>query len=103
SARNPMAFLLPHEFTHSWNGKYRRPADLVTSDFQEPQKTKLLGIYEGLTEYIGTILTARCGLLTREESRDYIALTAEKMQNQRGRRSRAPLHTPEDSPDHIFL
>ena len=102
SVRNPMAFLLPHEFTHSWNGKYRRPAGLVTSDFQEPEKTRLLWIYEGLTEYIGTILTARCGLLTPEESRDYIALTAEKMQNQRGRRWRPLLDTTVAAPTNFF-
>ena len=101
--RNPMAFLLPHEFTHSWNGKYRRPAGLVTSDFQQPQKTQLLWIYEGLTEYIGTILTARCGLLTPEESRDYIALTAEKMQNQRGRRWRPLLDTAVAAPNNFFV
>jgi predicted metalloprotease with PDZ domain len=85
SVRNVMAYLLPHEFTHSWNGKYRRPADMVTPDFQEPQKTGLLWVYEGLTEYIGTILTARCGLWTPEETRDYIALTAQTMRSHRGR------------------
>jgi predicted metalloprotease with PDZ domain len=98
SVRNPMAFLLPHEFTHSWNGKYRRPAGLVTADFQEPEKTSLLWIYEGLTEYIGTVLTARSGLLTPEETRDYIALTANTMQNHRGRQWRPLLDTAVAAP-----
>jgi predicted metalloprotease with PDZ domain len=85
SARDPFAFLLPHEYVHSWNGKYRRPAGLVTHDFQGAQETGLLWVYEGLTEYLGTILTARCGLWTPEETRDYLALTADTMQSHRGR------------------
>jgi predicted metalloprotease with PDZ domain len=83
--RKPIAFLLPHEYTHSWCGKYRRPATLITHDFQQAQKTKLLWVYEGLTEYLGTVLTARSGLWSLEETRDYLAMTAELMQNQRGR------------------
>jgi predicted metalloprotease with PDZ domain len=79
------AFLLPHEYVHSWNGKYRRPVGLDTPDFQQAQQTRLLWVYEGLTEYLGTILTARSGLWTPQETRDYLALTAEVMQNQRGR------------------
>jgi predicted metalloprotease with PDZ domain len=84
-ARKPAAFLLPHEYTHSWCGKFRRPAGLITHDFQQAQKTKLLWVYEGLTEYLGTLLTARSGLWSPEETRDYLAMTAEGMQNQRGR------------------
>lgn len=83
--RRATAFLLPHEYTHSWNGKYRRPAGLVAPDFHKVYRTDLLWVYEGLTEYLGTILTARCGLWTPEETRDYIAYTAEKMHNQKGR------------------
>jgi predicted metalloprotease with PDZ domain len=100
--RNPLAFLLPHEYVHSWNGKYRRPADLITPDFQQPQRTKLLWVYEGLTEYLGTILTARCGLWTPEETRDYIALTAEKMQTQRGRAWRPLEDTAVGAPLNVF-
>lgn len=85
SQRKPIAFLLPHEYTHSWCGKYRRPAGLITHDFQQAQKTKLLWVYEGLTEYLGTLLTARSGLWSLEETRDYLAMTADVMQNQRGR------------------
>ena len=61
------AGLLPHEMTHSWNGKYRRPAGLATPNYQEPMKGDLLWVYEGLTEYIGYILTARSGLWTKQE------------------------------------
>jgi predicted metalloprotease with PDZ domain len=55
--------VLPHEFVHSWNGKYRRPAGLATPNFQEPMKGELLWVYEGLTEYLGNLLSARSGLL----------------------------------------
>src|SRR5262249_1919632 len=54
------AMLLPHEYVHSWNGKYRRPKEMVTDDFQKPQRTRLLWVYEGLTQYLGYVLTARC-------------------------------------------
>jgi predicted metalloprotease with PDZ domain len=84
-AGKAIAFLLPHEYVHSWNGKYRRPAGLITPTFQEANNTRLLWVYEGLTEYLGTILAARSGLWTPEEARDYLAVTAEEMQNQKGR------------------
>ncbi len=84
-AGKAIAFLLPHEYVHSWNGKYRRPAGLVTPTYQEAEHTRLLWVYEGLTEYLGTILTARSGLWTPEEARDYLAVTADEMQNQKGR------------------
>ncbi len=64
SARKMEAGLLPHEYVHSWNGKYRRPADLATPDYQEPMQDDLLWVYEGLTNYLGTVLTARSGLRT---------------------------------------
>src|SRR5262249_52815865 len=77
--------LLPHEYTHSWCGKYRRPADMITSDFQKPQRTKLLWVYEGLTHYLTVVLAARSGLWTPEQSRDWLALVAEGMRHQTGR------------------
>jgi predicted metalloprotease with PDZ domain len=70
------AGLLPHEYTHSWNGKFRRPAGLATGDFHTPMKGELLWIYEGLTTYLGEVLTARSGLRTPEQERDAIALVA---------------------------
>ncbi|MEO6922266.1 MAG: M61 family peptidase, partial [Bryocella sp.] len=54
--------LLPHEFTHSWNGKYRRPEGLATGDYEKPMKGTMLWVYEGLTEYYGDVLAARSGI-----------------------------------------
>ena len=68
--------LLSHEFTHSWNGKYRRPAGLATPDFEQPMKDDLLWVYEGLTQYIGEMISARAGLRTPEDYREDLALTA---------------------------
>ena len=83
--RQLMAGLLPHEMTHSWNGKYRRPADLAIGTFQEPMHGDLLWVYEGLTEYLGQVLAARSGLLTPEQYREDLALTAAEMDHQKGR------------------
>ncbi|HEU5181664.1 MAG TPA: M61 family peptidase [Candidatus Polarisedimenticolia bacterium] len=79
------ATLLPHEYVHSWNGKYRRPEPMVTDDFQGPLDTSMLWVYEGLTQYLGQILTARSGLWTQEDFRDKLALIAEWAANQTGR------------------
>ena len=68
--------LLPHEFTHSWNGKYRRPAGLATPNYQEPMKGDLLWVYEGLTNYLGDILAARSGIWSPEVYRDRLATIA---------------------------
>ncbi|HKF25491.1 MAG TPA: hypothetical protein VKB24_05930, partial [Candidatus Acidoferrum sp.] len=67
--------LLPHEFFHSWNGKYRRPAGLATPDYQQPMKGDLLWVYEGLTQYYGVILAARSGFWKPEQLREYLAAT----------------------------
>src|SRR5579862_114816 len=79
------AELLPHELTHTWNGQYRRPVGLATPDFQEPMKGELLWVYEGLTDYLGTVLTARSNLWTPEQTRDRIAVIAAAMQYRSGR------------------
>ena len=68
--------LLPHEFTHSWNGKYRRPAGLATRDYQKPMVGDLLWVYEGLTEYLGDVLAARCGIWSPGVYRDRLANVA---------------------------
>ena len=69
--------LLPHEYTHSWNGKFRRPADLWTPNFNVPMRNDLLWVYEGLTDYYGNVLTARSGMRTPEQARDvFAAITA---------------------------
>ncbi|HEX7730330.1 MAG TPA: M61 family peptidase [Terracidiphilus sp.] len=65
--------LLAHEFAHSWNGKFRRPADLATPYYEEPEKTDLLWGYEGLTDYLGPMLAARSGLWSPEEYQQYLA------------------------------
>jgi predicted metalloprotease with PDZ domain len=84
-AHNLEAALLPHEFVHSWNGKYRRPAGLVTPNYQEPMKGDLLWVYEGLTDYLGNILAARTGLQSPEEFRDSLAATAAMLDYRAGR------------------
>src|SRR6266566_9101645 len=79
------AGLLPHEYVHSWNGKYRRPADLTTPDYEKPMQTDLLWVYEGLTSYLGDLLTARSGLRTPEEARDELASIAADLDHRSGR------------------
>ncbi len=83
--RKLMADLLPHEFTHSWNGKYRRPAGLIGSDFSQPMKGDLLWVYEGLTQYLGKILAPRSGLHTPEDFREELALDAAALDQKSGR------------------
>ena len=77
--------LLPHEFTHSWNGKYRRPADLATPNYQKPMQDDLLWVYEGLTQYLGDVLAARSGIWTPEQFRGMLAASAANMDNRPGR------------------
>ena len=77
--------LLSHEFVHSWNGKYRRPYDLATPDYEKPMQTDLLWVYEGLTQYLGEILTGRMGERTPEEFRDSLAYTAAYLDHTPGR------------------
>lgn len=77
--------LLAHEYTHSWNGKFRRPADLWTANFNEPMQNDLLWVYEGLTDYYGNVLTARSGLRTPEQARDAIAQIAASFEASPGR------------------
>lgn len=79
------ADLLPHEFVHSWNGKYRRPAGLATPDYNEPMKGELLWVYEGLTEYLGEILTPRSGLWTPQDFFDSLARNAASLDHESGR------------------
>jgi len=79
------ADLVPHEFTHSWNGKYRRPAGLATPNYQEPMIGDLLWVYEGLTQYLGTVLAARSGLWTDEQYREALAGTAAALDHRAGR------------------
>lgn len=77
--------LLPHEFTHSWNGKYRRPAGLATPNYQQPMKGDLLWVYEGLTQYLGDVLAARSGIWTADEYKAYLASSAAELDHRPGR------------------
>jgi len=79
------AGLTPHEFTHSWNGKYRRPAGLATANYQEPMVGDLLWVYEGLTEYLGNVLAERSGFWTDEQYREALAATAAMLDHREGR------------------
>ncbi len=83
--------LLPHEFVHSWNGKFRRPADLATPDFEKPMQDDLLWVYEGLTEYLGPLLAARSGLFTPEQYREFLANAAAMLGPGRPGRTWRPL------------
>ena len=88
--------LLAHEFTHSWNGKFRRPADLWTPNFNVPMRDSLLWVYEGQTQYWGYVLAARSGLWTRQEALDAIAATAAAYDTRIGRQWRAVQDTTND-------
>ena len=83
-----VAMLLPHEYAHSWCGKYRRPATMMTPDYHTPMKTKLLWVYEGLTTYFGEVLMVRCGLVTPDEYRTTLMRTVRNMSNTAGRQWR---------------
>jgi len=96
------AGLLPHEYVHSWNGKYRRPADLTTADYQQPMQDDLLWVYEGLTDYLGVVLTARSGLRTPDQERDGLALTAAGLDHTPGREWRNLQDTADAAP-HLYF
>ncbi|MGY3232389.1 putative metalloprotease with PDZ domain [Luteibacter sp. HA06] len=77
--------LLAHEFVHSWNGRYRQPADLWSATFNEPMRGSLLWVYEGQTEFWGRVLAARSGLRTKQETLDALAVGAASVLSQSGR------------------
>jgi predicted metalloprotease with PDZ domain len=96
------AGLLPHEYVHSWNGKYRRPEGLATPDYQVPMKDDLLWVYEGLTEYLGSlVLTARSGLLTQEQSMDELGGLVALYEHRPGRDWR-PLQDTADAAPFLY-
>ncbi len=102
TSRKLSAGLLPHEYAHSWNGKYRRPADLATPDYQQPMQDDLLWVYEGLTNYLGFVLTARSGLLSPNQDRDDLALTASQLDHLPGRQWRNLQDTADAAPQLYF-
>ena len=85
--------LLAHEYTHSWNGKFRRPNDLWRPAFNMPEQDNLLWVYEGLTQYWGEVLTARSGMRTPEQSRDIFAAIAASFEDSPGRNWRPLIDT----------
>ncbi len=102
TARKQSSGLLPHEYVHSWNGKFRRPAGLATPDYQQPMQDDLLWVYEGLTNYLGFVLTARSGLLTADQDRDGLAITAAALDHLPGREWRNLQDTADAAPELYF-
>ena len=86
-----VGLLLPHEFAHSWNGKFRRPADIATPDFEKPMQDELLWGYEGLTDFVGPLLAARSGLITPAQYHEFLANTAAMLGPGRPGRTWRPL------------
>ena len=80
--------VVAHEYVHSWNGKYRRPAGLATPDFQQPMIGDLLWVYEGLTQYLGYVLAERSGIWSEPYYKERLAQIAAALDNQPGRRWR---------------
>lgn len=78
-------YLLPHEYTHSWNGKFMRPATLWTPHYNTPMQNDLLWVYEGQTEYWAWVLAARAGLYTPQQAREVLAATAATYEHRAGR------------------
>jgi predicted metalloprotease with PDZ domain len=89
----PEADLLSHEFTHSWNGKYRRPVGLYQPDFATMQQGALLWVYEGMTHYLGNVLAARSGLKNQAQYRDMLAMSAAELDYKPGREWRPTVDT----------
>jgi predicted metalloprotease with PDZ domain len=100
--RKVSASLLPHEYVHSWNGKFRRPAGLATPNYQDKMQDDLLWVYEGLTNYLGFVLTGRSGLLTESQAREDLANTAAEMVHTPGRTWRDLQDTANAAPQLYF-
>jgi len=92
SSRN----VVPHEFVHSWNGKYRRGADLFTPDYATPMRNSLLWVYEGQTQYWGYVLQARSGLVSLQDTLDGYAIIAAQLDTRPGRQWRPLIDTTND-------
>ena len=91
--KKPGSDLLPHEYTHSWDGKFRRGADQATAHLNVPMQDSLLWVYEGQTQYWGNVLAVRSGLRTQEDGRDFIANIAASYDNSEGRAWRPLIDT----------
>jgi predicted metalloprotease with PDZ domain len=96
--RMDFAGLLPHEYVHSWNGKFRRPIGLATQNYQQPMKDDLLWVYEGLTQYLGEVLTARSGLRSNDLAQELVAQVAAQADVRAGRQWRSLQDTADGEP-----
>ena len=88
--------LLPHEYTHSWDGKFRRGADLWTPDFRTPMRDSLLWVYEGQTQFWGYVLQARSGLVSKQDTLDQYAAIMAQLDNRPARNWRNLVDTTND-------
>jgi predicted metalloprotease with PDZ domain len=88
--------LLPHEYTHSWDGKYRRGKDLWTPDYRTPMQDSLLWVYEGQTQFWGYVLDARSGMMSKQETLDALASIAASYDATPGRQWRPLIDTTND-------
>lgn len=88
--------LLPHEFTHSWNGKFRRGADSWTPDYRTPMRNSLLWVYEGQTQFWGYVLQARSGLVSKQDTLDQLAAIGAVYDSQPARQWRDLIDTTND-------
>lgn len=79
--------LVTHEFSHSWNGKYRRPQDLTTNNYQIPQHDDLLWVYEGMNQYLGDLISFRAGIRKPSQYPQYLAMIYTAMADEPGRNS----------------
>lgn len=85
--------LIPHEYMHTWCGKYRRPAGMVTKNFHTAKGTELLWVYEGLTQYLGEVIEARCGLMNKDEFSDRVGVEMRNAVHQQNRQWRPLMDT----------
>jgi predicted metalloprotease with PDZ domain len=92
----PAREVMSHELTHSWNGKFRRPADLWTPNFNVPMRDSLLWVYEGQTQYWGVVLAARSGLVSKKDALDQLALIAATYDHYAGREWKSLADTTND-------
>jgi predicted metalloprotease with PDZ domain len=97
ATRYDLAALLAHEYSHSWNGKYRRPAGLAVPNYDVPMTGELLWVYEGLTEFLGYLMPARAGLYPTDYYRENVAMIASMLTNRPGRSWRPLADTAVDA------
>jgi predicted metalloprotease with PDZ domain len=90
--------LLTHEFSHSWNGKYRRPRDLTTLNFQIPMQTDLLWVYEGMNQYMGDLLSFRTGIRKPSDYAEYLAALYARLASEPGRNTEPLIDTTTAAP-----